>query len=128
VRYPWKSLATLGLIFSRLIIDILICKVLNYARDQGKCLTFLTAENSGLFLAIILIRAGNGIFSIDMWSSHVKKICDGNMGGVGGRIQPHFRSNVCSLFHPILQRLISGVQPMTSWTQGNNFTATPGIY
>jgi hypothetical protein len=87
VRCPGKSLTSLGLIFSRLIIDILICKVLNYAQDLGKCPTFVMAENSGLTLAIILIRADNGIFSIDMWSSYVKKIWDGNVGGVRGRIQ-----------------------------------------
>jgi hypothetical protein len=57
-------------------------------QDPGKCPTFLTAENSGLTLAIILIGADSGIFSINMWSSHVKKIWDDNMGRVGGRIRP----------------------------------------
>jgi hypothetical protein len=39
----------------------------------------------------------------------------------------HFRSYVRSLFLHFCKRLFPGLEPMTSWSQGNNFTSAPGL-
>jgi hypothetical protein len=38
----------------------------------------------------------------------------------------HFGSYVCSLSLHLCKRLFPGLEPMTSWSQGNSFTAAPG--
>jgi hypothetical protein len=44
-----------------------------------------------------------------------------------GEGSDHFGSYVCSLSLHFYKRLFSGLEPMTSWSQGNNFTAMPGL-
>jgi hypothetical protein len=39
----------------------------------------------------------------------------------------HFGSYVRSLSLHFFKRLFPGLEPMTSWSQGNNFTAVPGL-
>jgi hypothetical protein len=39
----------------------------------------------------------------------------------------HFRSYVCSLSLHFCKRLFLGLEPMMSWSQGNSFTAAPGL-
>jgi hypothetical protein len=49
---------------------------------------------------------------------HVAPACAGS---------DHFGSYVCNLSLHFCQRLFPGIEPMTSWSQGNSFTAAPGL-
>jgi hypothetical protein len=44
-----------------------------------------------------------------------------------GEGSDHFGSYVHSLFLHFCKRLFPGLEPMTSWSQGNSFTAAPGL-
>jgi hypothetical protein len=39
----------------------------------------------------------------------------------------HFESYVRSIYVHFYKRLFSGLEPMTSWSQGNSFTVVPGL-
>jgi hypothetical protein len=44
-----------------------------------------------------------------------------------GEGSDHFGYYVCNISLHFCKRLFSGLEPMTSWTQGNSFTAAPGL-
>jgi hypothetical protein len=53
---------------------------------------------------------------------HVAPACVGS-----GKGFDHFGSYVCSVSLHFCKRLFPGLEPMTSWSQGNSITATPGL-
>jgi hypothetical protein len=53
---------------------------------------------------------------------HVAPACAGS-----GEGSDHFVSYVRSLSLHFCKRLFLGLEPMTSWSQGNSFTAAPGL-
>jgi hypothetical protein len=53
---------------------------------------------------------------------HIAPACVGSREG-----SDHFGSYVHSLSLHFLERLFPGLEPITSWSQGNSFTATPGL-
>jgi hypothetical protein len=53
---------------------------------------------------------------------HVAPVCAGSR-----EESDHFGSYVCSLSLHFSKRLFPGHEPMTTWSQGNSFTAAPGL-
>jgi hypothetical protein len=53
---------------------------------------------------------------------HVAPACAGSR-----KRSDHFESYVRSLSEHFCKRLFSGLEPMTSWSQGNRFTTVPGL-
>jgi hypothetical protein len=53
---------------------------------------------------------------------HIAPACTGSREG-----SDHFRSYVHSLFLHFCKKLFPGFEPMTLWSQGNNFTVAPGL-
>jgi hypothetical protein len=53
---------------------------------------------------------------------HVAPACVGYREG-----SDHFESYVLSLSLHFYKKLFPGLGPMTSWSQGNNFTVVPGL-
>jgi hypothetical protein len=53
---------------------------------------------------------------------HVAPACAGSREG-----SDHFGSYVRSLSLHFCKWLFLGLEPMTAWSQGNNFTAAPGL-
>jgi hypothetical protein len=53
---------------------------------------------------------------------HIVPACVGSREG-----SDHFGSYVDNLSSHFCKRLFSGLELMTSWSQGNNFTAVPGL-
>jgi hypothetical protein len=51
---------------------------------------------------------------------HIDPACAGSGEG-------HFGSYVRNISLHFCKRLFLGLEPMTSWSQDNNFTATPGL-
>jgi hypothetical protein len=53
---------------------------------------------------------------------HVAPACIGSREGYD-----HFESSVHSLSLYFYRRLLTGLEHMTSWSQGNRFTTAPGL-
>jgi hypothetical protein len=54
---------------------------------------------------------------------HVAPACVGF-----GEGSDHFESYIRSLSLHLCKMLFPGLEPTTSWAQGNNFTAVPGLF
>jgi hypothetical protein len=67
-----------------------------------------------LWIIALLIKKGSPVC--------VAPTCAGS-----GKWSNHFGSYVCSIFLHFCKMLFPGLEPMTSWSQGNSFTTAPGL-